>query len=91
MTSPTPPLATRAGGRASLTLTAPFLCRPSLDFIYTRHITAILLTPPGEGASETYPGSTPKTKLYSVALVRERTIPTERPSLVSEVSTNFCL
>jgi hypothetical protein len=26
----------------------------------------------------------------SVALVRERTIPTERPPLVGEVSTNFC-
>jgi hypothetical protein len=26
----------------------------------------------------------------SVALVRERTIPTERPSLVGEVSANFC-
>jgi hypothetical protein len=27
---------------------------------------------------------------YSVALVRERTIPTERPPLVDEVSANFC-
>jgi hypothetical protein len=27
---------------------------------------------------------------YSVALVRKRTIPTERPPLVGEVSTNFC-
>jgi hypothetical protein len=27
---------------------------------------------------------------YSVALVRERTIPTERPPLVGEVSANFC-
>jgi hypothetical protein len=27
---------------------------------------------------------------YSVALVRKRTIPTERPPLVSEVSANFC-
>jgi hypothetical protein len=26
----------------------------------------------------------------SVALVREGTIPTERPQLVSEVSANFC-
>jgi hypothetical protein len=26
-----------------------------------------------------------------VALVRERTIPTERPPLVGEVSANFCL
>jgi len=31
-----------------------------------------------------------KTKLNSVALVRERTIPTERPPPVGEVSTNFC-
>ena len=30
------------------------------------------------------------TKLNSVALVRERTIPTERPPLVGEVSANFC-
>jgi hypothetical protein len=27
---------------------------------------------------------------YSVALVRKRTIPTERPLLVGEVSANFC-
>jgi hypothetical protein len=31
-----------------------------------------------------------QTKLNSVALVRERTIPTERPPLVCEVSANFC-
>ena len=31
--------------------------------------------------------ATPKT---SVALVRERTIPTERPPPVGEVSANFC-
>ena len=30
------------------------------------------------------------TKLNSVALVRERTIPTERPLPVGEVSANFC-
>ena len=29
-------------------------------------------------------------KLNSVALVHERTIPTERPPLVGEVSANFC-
>jgi hypothetical protein len=29
-------------------------------------------------------------KLNSVALVRERTIPTERPPLVGEVSGNLC-
>jgi hypothetical protein len=29
-------------------------------------------------------------KLNSVAWVPERTIPTERPSLVGEVSANFC-
>ena len=33
---------------------------------------------------------TTKTKLNSVALVRERTIPTERPPPVGEVSANFC-
>jgi len=31
-----------------------------------------------------------KTKLNSVALVRERTIPTERPPPVGEVRANFC-
>jgi hypothetical protein len=34
--------------------------------------------------------STKKTKLNSVAWVREQTIPTERPNLVGEVSGNFC-
>jgi hypothetical protein len=29
-------------------------------------------------------------KLNSVALVRKRTIPTERPPLVGEVSANLC-
>jgi hypothetical protein len=32
----------------------------------------------------------PKLKLKSVALVRKRTISTERPPLVDEVSANFC-
>jgi hypothetical protein len=32
----------------------------------------------------------PNNNNKSVALVRERTIPTERPSLVGEVSANFC-
>jgi hypothetical protein len=31
-----------------------------------------------------------KKKLNSVALVRKRTIPTERPLLVGEVSANLC-
>ena len=31
-----------------------------------------------------------KTKLNSVALVRTRTIPTEQPPPVGEVSANFC-
>jgi hypothetical protein len=30
------------------------------------------------------------TKKNSVASVRERTMPTERPPLVGEVSANFC-
>ena len=34
--------------------------------------------------------SQPNLKLNSVALVRERTIPTERPPPVGEVSANFC-
>ena len=37
-----------------------------------------------------YMNSQLKTKLNSVALVRERTIPTERPPPVGEVSANFC-
>jgi hypothetical protein len=32
----------------------------------------------------------PKKKLNSVAVVRKRTIPTERPPLVGEVSANLC-
>ena len=35
-------------------------------------------------------GTGTKTKLNSMALVRERTIPTERPPPVGEVSANFC-
>jgi hypothetical protein len=35
-------------------------------------------------------GPYPETKLNSVAWVRERTIPTERPPLVGEVTGNFC-
>jgi hypothetical protein len=31
-----------------------------------------------------------KTKLNSVTVVRKRTIPTERPPLVGEVSANLC-
>jgi hypothetical protein len=31
-----------------------------------------------------------QTYTYSVALVRKRTIPTERPPLVGEISANFC-
>jgi hypothetical protein len=31
-----------------------------------------------------------KSKLNSVALVRKRTIPTERPPLVGDVSANLC-
>jgi hypothetical protein len=34
--------------------------------------------------------STHQILTYSVALVRKRTIPTERPPLVDEVSANFC-
>jgi len=36
-----------------------------------------------------YLGTTLKLKLNSVALVRERTIPTEQPPPVGEVSANF--
>jgi hypothetical protein len=35
-------------------------------------------------------GNRPLEKLNSVALVRKRTMPTERPPLVSEASANFC-
>ena len=48
----------------------------------------------GKSATFPRPGNysqvTNKTKLNSVALVRERTIPTERPPPVGEVSANFC-
>ena len=37
-----------------------------------------------------WPEEDTKTKLNSVALVRERTIPTELPPPVGEVSANFC-
>jgi len=37
-----------------------------------------------------YLGIINKTKLNSVVLVRTRTIPTERPPPVGEVSANFC-
>jgi hypothetical protein len=41
----------------------------------------------------TYPPLSPgnKTKLNSVASVRKRTIPTEQPPLVGEVTANFCV
>ena len=48
------------------------------------YITVIL----GGGMLNTF--VTTNTKLNSVALVRERTIPTERPPPVGEVSANFC-
>jgi hypothetical protein len=41
-----------------------------------------------EGGGETL--QTKKTKLNSMVLVRERTIPTERTQLVGEVIANFC-
>ena len=42
------------------------------------------------GTSQQSYDTTNKLKLNSVALVRERTIPTERPTPVGEVSANFC-
>jgi hypothetical protein len=36
-----------------------------------------------------YSTTAAKTKLNSLALVRKRTIPTQRPPLVGEVSANF--
>ena len=41
------------------------------------------------GNTDTFTVGT-KLKLNSVALARERTIPTERPPPVGEVSANFC-
>jgi hypothetical protein len=41
-------------------------------------------------AAISHPRHTYHTKLNSVALFRERTIATERPPLVGEVSANFC-
>ena len=48
----------------------------------------------GNGHFLTYPSAVSlhiKTELNSVALVRERTIPTERPPPVGEISANFCV
>ena len=52
------------------------------DLIYRRDDRSIVVRLPAE---DIY-----KLKLNSVALVRERTIPTERPLPVGEVSANFC-
>ena len=41
-----------------------------------------------EASNVTYPNTVQT--VNSVALVRERTIPTERPPPVGEVSANFC-
>jgi hypothetical protein len=46
-------------------------------FIIYTHLTSSKLNPP-------YPTNN------SVALVRERTIPNERPPLIGEISDNFC-
>ena len=45
---------------------------------------------PSHELEDTDINTSPQTKLNSVALVRERTIPTERPPPVGEVSANFC-
>jgi hypothetical protein len=42
------------------------------------------------GRSGYYSNNNNNNNNSSVALVRKRTIPTERPPLVGEVSTNFC-
>ena len=56
------------------------------DFILRFHIPLILIAPHIHSVMLLKT----KTKLNSVALVRERTIPTERPPPVGEVSANFC-
>jgi hypothetical protein len=49
------------------------------------------LTPNWEVASDSeLNGSIQYKKLNSVAVVRKRTVPTERPPLVGEVSANLC-
>jgi prepilin signal peptidase PulO-like enzyme (type II secretory pathway) len=53
-------------------------------------IIIIIITPWSRVLPEKLTGFAAKTKLNSVALVRERTIPTERPPPVGEVSANFC-
>jgi len=45
---------------------------------------------PGIGSWPVYTKLNLLAKLNSVALVRTRTIPTERPPPVGEVSANFC-
>jgi hypothetical protein len=41
-------------------------------------------------SKESYRLSIKNNKLNSVAVIRKRTIPTERPPLVGEVSANLC-
>jgi hypothetical protein len=72
-----------------------------INFSFYSCLPHFLFSRPSSFTSATHPGScvTPhytklttlllKLKLNSVALVRERTIPTERPPLVVEVSVNF--
>ena len=68
------------------TITVLVLCKKMLD--------TLVLCGPVSGTTSTAElarlSVKLKTKLNSVALVRERTIPTERPPPVGEVSANFC-
>jgi len=54
----------------------------SLNHHLYKFITIVKFVPTAHGTTDN--------KKNSVALVRERTIPTERPPPVGEVSANFC-
>jgi hypothetical protein len=62
----------------------------NLILIWIHLSTAIGLALGGSTTVHIYKQTIHKLKLNSVTLVRERTIPTERPPPVGEVSANFC-
>jgi hypothetical protein len=66
---------------------------PSLCFVVPKTsntMTNVKYREGSENSTEILCGNIYKKQTNSVALVRKRTIPTERPPLVGEVSANFC-
>jgi hypothetical protein len=59
----------------------------NISFLLSSNMTLFLI--PADSKTKHYNLQKTK-KLNSLALVRERTISTERPPLVGEVSANFC-